>query len=153
MVLAARVLAVAAPDLTAPTSVRQGESDPRVEAVADPGRLAEAIVRLVGEERAAVGEGSVGVVCPASLSGAVTAALEAAGVPYGAADRHGLERQVTVVPVGLVKGLELDASIVVEPAAIVAEEPQGLRSLYVALTRATKRLTLVHTEPLPDVLA
>jgi DNA helicase IV len=56
------------------------------------------------------------------------------------------------VPVGLVKGLELDASVVVEPAAIVAEESQGMRSLYVALTRATKRLAVVHDEPLPDVL-
>ncbi|HMQ27304.1 MAG TPA: hypothetical protein PKA98_15035, partial [Acidimicrobiales bacterium] len=138
---------------TAPTSVRQGESDPRIEAVADPVRLAAEVVRMVGEERAAVGEGSVGVICPASLAGAVTAALEDAGVAYGAADRHGLEHQVTVVPVGLVKGLELDASIVVEPAAIVREEPQGLRSLYVALTRATKRLTLAHAEPLPAVLA
>jgi DNA helicase IV len=41
---------------------------------------------------------------------------------------------------------------VVEPADIVAEEPQGMRSLYVALTRATKRLTLVHEQALPDVL-
>ena len=41
----------------------------------------------------------------------------------------------------MVKGLELDASVVVEPAGIVDEEPQGLRSLYVALTRATKRLS------------
>ena len=37
-------------------------------------------------------------------------------------------------------------------AAIVAEESQGMRSLYVALTRATKRLAVVHDEPLPDVL-
>jgi hypothetical protein len=43
--------------------------------------------------------------------------------------------------------------VVVEPAAIVAEEPQGMRSLYVALTRATKLLTLVHRAPLPPVLA
>jgi DNA helicase IV len=42
--------------------------------------------------------------------------------------------------------------VVVEPAAIVAEESQGMRSLYVALTRATKRLAVVHDEPLPDVL-
>ena len=68
------------------------------------------------------------------------------------ATRHGLDHQVTVVPVGLVKGLELDATVVVEPAAIVDEEPQGLRSLYVALTRATKRLALVHRAPLPAVL-
>jgi DNA helicase IV len=52
-----------------------------------------------------------------------------------------------------VKGLELDAAVVVEPARILDEEPRGLRSLYVALTRATKRLALVHAEPLPAVLA
>ena len=52
----------------------------------------------------------------------------------------------------MVKGLELDATVVVEPAAIVAEEPQGMRALYVALTRATKILTVVHSRPLPPVL-
>ena len=152
MALAARVLAVAAPDLSAPSSVREGDSDPRIEASADPGRLAVDVARLAIEEVAAVGQGSVGIVCPASHTVAISTALEAGGVAYGAADRHGLERQVTVVPVGLVKGLELDASIVVEPAAIVREEPQGMRSLYVALTRATKRLTVAHAEPLPTVL-
>jgi DNA helicase IV len=57
------------------------------------------------------------------------------------------------VPVRLVKGLELDSVVVVEPSRIVAEEPQGLRALYVALTRATQRLAVVHAEPLPDALA
>jgi DNA helicase IV len=60
---------------------------------------------------------------------------------------------VTIVPVSLVKGLELDASVVVEPAAIVEEEPQGMRALYVALTRATKRLSVVHSRPLPPCLS
>ena len=152
MALAAKVLALAAPDLTAPSSVREGESDPRLEAVADPVALGAEVARLVVEEREAVGMGSVGIICPSSLTASVSDGLEAAGIEHGAADRHGLEQQVTVVPVGLVKGLELDASIVVEPAAIVREEPQGMRALYVALTRATKRLTLVHAEPLPDVL-
>ncbi len=50
----------------------------------------------------------------------------------------GLEGAVTVVPVSVVKGLELDGVVVVEPARIVAEEAQGLRALYVALTRSTK---------------
>jgi DNA helicase IV len=74
------------------------------------------------------------------------------GVEYGRATRHGLDSQITVVPVGIVKGLELDASVVVEPAAIVEDEPQGLRALYVALTRSTKRLAVVHQRPLPDFL-
>ena len=56
------------------------------------------------------------------------------------------------MPVGLVKGLELDASVVVEPAAIVDEEAQGLRALYVALTRATKRLAVIHARQLPEAL-
>ena len=52
----------------------------------------------------------------------------------------------------MVKGLEVDASLVIEPARIVAEERQGMRALYVALTRATKRVGILHSEPLPDVL-
>ena len=51
------------------------------------------------------------------------------------------------------KGLEVDSAIVIEPARIVSEEAQGMRALYVALTRATKRLTVVYAEPLPAVLA
>ena len=71
---------------------------------------------------------------------------------YGRAVRTGLNTQITIVPVSLVKGLELDASVVVEPAAILEEEVQGARALYVALTRATKRLALVHARPLPSIL-
>jgi DNA helicase IV len=57
-----------------------------------------------------------------------------------------------VVPVNLVKGLEVDAAVVVEPALIMVEEPQGARSLYVACTRATKRLSIVHAQVLPSVM-
>jgi superfamily I DNA/RNA helicase len=100
----------------------------------------------------AVGEGNVAVVVPESLVEEVGAALTAAGVDHGRAAAGGLGAQVTLVPVRLVKGLELDAVVVVEPARIVAEEPQGLRALYVALTRATRRLTVVHAETLPEAL-
>jgi DNA helicase IV len=51
-----------------------------------------------------------------------------------------------------VKGLEFDGVVVVEPSQIADESPQGLRALYVSLPRATKRLTIVHGEPLPAVL-
>jgi DNA helicase IV len=40
----------------------------------------------------------------------------------------------------------------VEPARVIAESAQGLRALYVALTRTTRRLALVHAEPLPEAL-
>ena len=61
--------------------------------------------------------------------------------------------RVSLVPATLAKGLEFDSVVVVEPRAIVAAEPRGLRRLYVVLTRAVSRLVVVHAEPLPDELA
>jgi DNA helicase IV len=59
---------------------------------------------------------------------------------------------VRVLTVHDVKGLEFDAVYLVEPAQILAESPRGLNDLYVALTRATQRLGVVHTGKLPSVL-
>ena len=57
----------------------------------------------------------------------------------------------SVIEVGSVKGLEFDAVVVVEPGLIANESRQGLKALYVSLTRATKRLTMVAARPLPSV--
>jgi DNA helicase IV len=152
MALAARVLSVAAPGLQPPRSVRDGEVAPLISRTA-PGELGSEVASMVESLLADLGDGSVAVVTPGSQADAVAGALEARGITIGRAARQALDAQVTVVPVGLVKGLELDGVVVVEPARIVAEEQQGLRALYVALTRATKRLVIVHAEPLPDALA
>ena len=153
MDLAARVLARSAPDLLPPRSVRQDGRPPhfiRVDASED---LGPAIARAVRDEIAAVDNGNVAVIAPASRVDLCSAALTAHGIDHGVAIEQGLNHQVTVVPVGIVKGLELDATVVVDPAGILAEEAQGMRALYVALTRATKLLTIVHAGDLPDVLA
>jgi DNA helicase IV len=151
MDLAAKVLAVAEPDLRPPSSVRQAGDPPRILAV-EAGELAAMVASVAIEERDTVDPGSVAVIAPDTLVEDVAAALQRAGVEFGRAARNGLESRVTLVPVSLVKGLELDAAVVVEPAAIVDEEAQGLRALYVALTRATKRLAVVHARDLPDPL-
>jgi DNA helicase IV len=57
-----------------------------------------------------------------------------------------------VLPVSAAKGLEFDAVLVVEPGELLAESPRGRGDLYVALTRATQRLAVVHAEPLPPML-
>ncbi len=150
--LAARLLPAAAPGLALPRSVREHGEVPLVVA-SEPDRLGAEVARRAEAERQAVDEGNVAVVVPASLVEEVAAALAAAGIDHGRAETGGLDARVTLVPVHLAKGLELDSVIVVEPAAVVAEEPQGLRALYVALTRATRRLTLVHARPLPPALA
>jgi DNA helicase IV len=56
------------------------------------------------------------------------------------------------VPPSATKGLEFDAVLVVEPARILADGPRGAAELYVALTRATQRLGVLHSEPLPQAL-
>ena len=151
MELASRVLRHAAPDIKPPRSVREDGAEPTIRRAA-PGTLVAETVAAAIDERAAVDPGQVAVIVPPSLIDEVCAALEAAGVSFGRATRNGLEHQVTVVEVGMVKGLEVDAALVVEPALVVGEEAQGDRALYVALTRATKRLAVVHELELPRSL-
>ncbi|WP_416901577.1 HelD family protein [Micromonospora echinospora] len=107
----------------------------------------------VAEVRAALAhDGSVGVIAADDAVDALRAALDAAGVPTGGADDVEAAARVTVVPATLVKGLEYDHVVVVEPTAIVAAEPRGLHRLYVVLTRAVSRLAVLHTVPLPAPL-
>ncbi len=65
---------------------------------------------------------------------------------------EGAPARVSLVPASVTKGLEFDSVVVVEPAAIVAAEPRGLRRLYVVLTRAVSRLVVIHRQPLPAEL-
>jgi DNA helicase IV len=153
MALAARVLAVAAPQLKPASAVRDGEDPPSFLVAPGLDALATTVADEVRRLQAGLGEGNVAVVVPGSLLAQLEQGLHDAGLAFGVAPRQGLDHPVTLVPVSLVKGLELDAVVVVEPGRIVSEEAQGLRSLYVALTRATRRLSIVHAEPLPSVIA
>ncbi|MDH4167964.1 MAG: AAA family ATPase [Acidimicrobiia bacterium] len=153
MDVAARALRVAAPDLAPARSIREDGDPPRLLEVPAESDLGEAVVSATRYELDRIEHGNVAIIVPASLVVTVSDALDRAGVKYGRATRSGLDQKVTVVPVGLVKGLEVDAAMVVEPDRIVGEEPQGDRSLYVALTRATRRLTIIHQQPLPPALS
>jgi len=131
--------------------VRAGDEHPEYVHVAGS-ELLTAVVAATKDLDADVGEGNIAIVVPDAMFEAVSGALAAAGIEHGKATRTGLEMGITVVPVSVVKGLELDGVVVVEPADIVAGEQQGLRALYVALTRSTKRLTIVHAKPLPAAM-
>jgi DNA helicase IV len=130
MAVAARVLALVDPALRPPASVRGGGVPPwaRRVPVAD---LAAAVARSVRAEAAAVGEGSVAVIVPEGLA---------------------VEAPATVLTPRAAKGLEFDAVVVVEPQRILAADPNGAADLYVALTRATQRLGILHTAALPEPL-
>jgi superfamily I DNA/RNA helicase len=87
-------------------------------------------------------------------------ALRAAGLRFGelgaamaagdgSAASSADDERLSLIPVTLAKGLEFDDVVLVEPSRIATGETYGLRRLYVALTRAVSRLTVIHAEPLP----
>jgi DNA helicase IV len=161
MAVAVDVLAGADPDLVPPRSVREAGTAPWSLRL-DAAELAARLPELVAAELAAVGDGRLAVLVPAARAEQVDAALRRAGggrllaadPPTGAAHATSvLDAPVAVLAVADAKGLEFDAVVVVEPAEILGGSPRGANDLYVALTRATKRLGVVHSGPLPPVLA
>ncbi|MFI5569041.1 ATP-binding domain-containing protein [Streptomyces sp. NPDC051740] len=80
----------------------------------------------------------------------------AAEIDHRLAEADGItaeERQaVSVLPASQAKGMEFDHVLVVEPSAVAGREPAGLRLLYIALTRSTQSLTILHSAPLPSAL-
>ena len=150
MELANKVMAAATPTLRAPRSVRVGEASPVF--VRASGSLGAAVADEVRSITSELPNASLGVIAPDSMIDELSEHLTAAGVNHGTATRTGLDEGVTLVPVSVVKGLELDAVVVVEPARIVADHEHGMRSLYVALTRPTQRLSIVHADELPEPL-
>ncbi|MEV6804101.1 AAA family ATPase [Streptomyces sp. NPDC051132] len=92
-------------------------------------------------------EGSVGVITADADTDRVRAALTGAGL--GPAGPEAPGARLAVVPASMVKGLEYDHVVAVEPAAVVGAEERGAHRLYVVLTRAVSRLDVVHARPLP----
>ena len=164
--VAAQVLAVAAPAISPPRPVRQSGFSPRIIASSRAG-LAEAVAQATRQEVAVVAPGRVAVLGPAVMLPELARALSDAGLdPTDPRDPRGdgLAAGLVLLPADETNGLEFDAVVVVEPALVAAvgddlsgEQPpvattRGLRTLYVALTRPTRRLAIVHAEPLPVAL-
>jgi DNA helicase IV len=164
MDLAGRVLAQVAPGMRPPEAVRVSGQMPRTVPVPvgaglpEEGLVAAAVSALEQEidsldRERGVGAGTIGVLAPPSVIDALGDAFESVGIQTGRVGRGALDERVSLLSVDDAKGLEFDAVTVVEPDRIARESPQGLRSLYVALTRATQRLTVVHSGALPAALA
>jgi DNA helicase IV len=147
--LANRLLPALAVDVPEAVSLRR---DGELSIVAVPASDLDA--RTLVEVTAALEhEGSVAVIAADAAADRLRAHLTAAGIEHATPDDVDAEARVTVVPASVAKGLEYDHVVVHEPAAIVAAEPRGLNRLYVVLTRAVSRLSIVHAEPLPAPLS
>jgi hypothetical protein len=153
------VLAVIEPGLAAPRSVRSTGVLPRAVRT-EPGRIDDEVAKVLAEETGAVGEGRTVVLAPAARVAALRERLLGAAEPVpGPVGPDGppdpdvdLESPVVVLPITSAKGLEFDAVVLVEPAEVLAESPRGANDLYVALTRSTQRLAVVHAQELPPML-
>ncbi|MGE5137224.1 MAG: HelD family protein [Gemmatimonadota bacterium] len=146
---ASRLLPQLADGLAPARSLRQDPASLRIVPFAAGSLLAA----LAQAGAAALAQpGSAAVIVADEQVPEVEAALHRAGLPHGVLDAGDPADGLTIVPVTLAKGLEYDDVIVVEPARIAAAEARGLHRLYVALTRAVSRLTVLHAEPLPDPL-
>jgi hypothetical protein len=139
MDVAASVLAEVDPALRPPTSVRRTGVPPWAREV-PAGGLSEALLTAAAELASQVGEGTVAVIAPSGT--ALPARLRTELT-------DGLGRPVSVLTPHGAKGLEFDAVLLCEPGRLLDGSRSGAADLYVALTRATQRLGVLHSTPLP----
>ncbi|MFC4910516.1 HelD family protein [Actinomadura gamaensis] len=136
--VSARVLAEALPEARPARAVRESGIDPVVRVVPAGGHLTAAR-EATGELLEQV-DGTIGLIVPMP-----------SGDAWSAADRarlaDGLPERVQVLDVLEAKGLEFDAAVIVAPETVAAQSPRGLRVLYVAVSRATQRLTVLTADP------
>jgi DNA helicase IV len=146
--LASRLLPEAAPGVAPTASIRPGRTMPTIRSVT----LEEVSAAALAEAYALSAEHAlVAVIAPEDLVPGLSR-LTRRHDDVGLLERDAMSRPVTLVPAPSAKGLEFDAVVVVEPAAIVGEDRRGLRLLYVALTRPIQHLSIVHGLPLPSAL-
>ncbi len=130
--VAASVIRTIMPDLPLPSAVRSTGVDP-VDLATEASSL-PALVRELTEKQLSDVDGTIGVITPVPRRDEM--AQWVAGLP----------ERVQVVTALQAKGMEYDAVVLVEPSALTTD-PAGIRTLYVALSRATQRLTTVGTNP------
>ncbi|WP_216853067.1 HelD family protein [Phytoactinopolyspora halotolerans] len=153
MTVAGDVLAAGGSDAVAPRSVRPDGDVPWAQRVSEDD-LPDVLPAVVKRERDAIGEGTLAFIVPRARLDSCLAAVRAE-VPEAraAGDFDMLDAPVAVITPEQAKGLEFDATVVVTPDELLAASTQGYADLYVALTRPTRRLGVLHVAPLPPALS
>ncbi|MCX5214419.1 AAA family ATPase [Kitasatospora sp. NBC_00240] len=146
------VLRALDPALRAPSAVRSGGIPPWSLRIAGDDR-GPGLRAAVEKEIAALDGGRTAIIHAPTWSAARVGELAALDGVAAFDDRAALDSPVVLLTAAQAKGLEFDTVLVLEPAEILAAHNRGVNDLYVALTRATKSLGVVHSGDLPEMLA
>jgi DNA helicase IV len=141
MTVAAAVLARDRPDLAPPVAVRASGVTPRIVRPSSGQDIETAALALAAQEASIVAPGNVGVIRGESPKDPGSPSRRPRQAALQVLDQPIVELAITEA-----KGLEFDSVVIVEPANFSDAE------LYVAITRTTSRLTLLHEQPLPPVI-
>jgi DNA helicase IV len=149
LALAAQILLELPAEVAPPESIRDPEEDPSVVQT-----TIAALPERVVAAAAAYAElgGTVGVIAPQDLHAGLIEIAKRVGLSMVDVSEGALGESVSLLEPREAKGLEFDHVVVAEPAAIAREPIAGLALLYVALTRPTRGLSVVHSEPLPAAM-
>jgi len=138
--------------VSAPKAVREGRWEPIVDEV-PAGAVVDRLVEVLPEELEALDGGLLAVIADGGLLPKATAALRAV---YGRRIGSGAgsyEQDIVVISPREAKGLEFDGVVVLEPSVMLNHEHGKVGDLYVAMTRATQRLRLIASQPVPAGIA
>lgn len=147
--VANRLLAAIDPDISPPTSIRDGEHPVAWHPVAAPATLRQAIMEIV---RGLPADRATAIITARGHARAYVRGDDADVLSTPAGSPSDAPRMVRVMDIAEAKGLEFDHVIIVEPAEYLRESIQGVQDLYVAMTRATQQLHVVYAAALPDVV-
>ncbi len=150
MELAAPVLHAGSPGVVAPGAIRDAGYLP-VAYESTPDQLGVSTYRAVAHELHSLEEGRLCVLAPGALVDEIRATLAGLLPIWFASGTRTVDARVVLLDVRDAKGLEFDVVVLVEPELMVESSPRGLSDLYVALTRATQRLVMVHAKGLPEI--
>ena len=152
MVVAGDVLTAIDPAAVPPVSARSTGVIPWSRSVpAD--RFGQTLLDAVAAEQARIDDGRLAVIVPRSRYAELTTLVSTAlpGIAHGS-DPALLDAATAILEVEQSKGLEFDSVLIADPGAMLRESPRGGSDLYVAVTRATKRLGVIADGALPGVL-
>jgi hypothetical protein len=139
--LAAKILPLAAPNITPPRIIRESGIQPLLVQCQDGDQALEAVKAA----RDAAGRGcSVGMICPDTIRQELEDTLRRQEVAWEDGSKGDLGKSISVLRPEDAKGLEFDAVVIIEPQDIVNAHVHGHRMLYVALTRTIKYLYVIH---------